>query len=121
MGCLEKVLGTLLGLLFIASGIYFIIHPEEGDFNFSRTDCIFIIANGGFWTLLNLVTSYESFESWFNQLFQSPITTMIGKWLILALFSWGITWVAVGLICGFDTYSFWTFAKDNVEAVSLLS
>lgn len=108
MGCLEKILGTLLGLFFAGSGVYFLV---DGTSAYSIADCIFMIANGALWIVMNFGTNYEDFESDFWQIFQSPVTTLIGKWIILAIISTLVTYIGVGLIMGFDSFEFWAIAS----------
>lgn len=103
MGCLEKIFGTLLGLFSCFTGIYLLFFDTSSDF--STADCVLVIVSSLLWTIMNYCTDYEDYESEFNQLFQSPITTLIGKWIILMLIIGVISWVGVGLLMGFSNYS----------------
>ena len=97
MGCLDKVIGTILGLLAVAAGIYGMV---TGACN--TAILTFFIIGGGLFTLLNLFIGYEAFETFEDIMFGSPIGVILGKWFILALISGGIAYVAAGIIFGFD-------------------
>jgi len=85
MGCFEKVLGSLLGLFFVVVGIYGKIHGE-----YELSQCLCFVISGGVFTLLNLATGYESFQSFWESIFQSAFAAVIGKWAVLAAISFGI-------------------------------
>lgn len=97
MGCLEKFLGSLLGLFFVVLGIIGMIHGE-----YETSQGVFLIISGGSFTLLNLVTSYESFQSLWESIFQSVFGAVLGKWAVLAAISLGIGFGICALIYGAD-------------------
>lgn len=98
MGCLEKVIGSLWGLFFVISGIWGLV---VGSYDGAQCCCFTI--SGGLFALLNLMTSYEDFESLWESIFQSPITSILGKWVVLGIISFGIGFLISGIIFGWDS------------------
>lgn len=120
MGCFEKIFGTFLGLLIIALGVYFIINPEP---QYSTADNWFFIVGGAIWIVMNLCTNYEDFESEFWQIFQSPVSIITGKWIILSIASSIVSYFLVGFFFGFDSYQLWSFSSffgTDAEEISCL-
>ena len=99
MGCLEKVIGTILGLLCIAAGIWNLMNGGIG-LN-TAVSWLFIIA-GVLFSFLNAITSYEMFQSVIESITDSAFGGLLSKWFMLALISFGIAYVACGLIFGFS-------------------
>jgi len=95
MGCFEKVLGSLLGLFFVVCGVVGLI---KGSYETAQG--VFFIISGGAFTLLNLMTSFENFQSFWESIFQSVFSAVIGKWAVLAAISFGIGYVVCLLIYG---------------------
>lgn len=99
MGCLEKVIGTILGLLCVAAGIWCLMN--EGSGVNTAVSWWFIIA-GALFSFLNAITSYEMFQSVIESITDSAFGGILSKWFMLALVSFGIAYVACGLIFGFS-------------------
>lgn len=95
MGCLEKIIGSLLGLFFVVAGVWGLV---EGSYNGAQCCCFTI--SGGLFALLNWMTNYEDFESLWESFFQSPITAILGKWAVLGIISFGIGFLISGVIFG---------------------
>jgi len=95
MGCFEKVLGSLLGLGVVVLGIV-------GCCSHSKAQGWCLIISGIIFTLLNAISSYRDFQSFWDSIFQSAFSALLGKWIILGLISFGIAYVLCGLIFGFD-------------------
>lgn len=64
MGCLEKIVGSLLGLFFVVAGVWGLV---EGSYNGAQCCCFTI--SGGLFALLNWMTNYEDFESLWESFF----------------------------------------------------
>ncbi len=79
MGCFEKVLGSLLGLFLVVCGVYGMITGA-----YVQAQGVFFIIIGGAFTLLNLITNAEDFQSFWESIFQSVFAAVIGKWAVLA-------------------------------------
>ena len=97
MGCFEKCLGSLLGLFFVVVGIW---GMAKGAYETAQG--VFFIISGGVFTLLNLFTSFEFFQSFWESIFQSAFMGVIGKWAVLAAISFGIGFGLCAMFFGFD-------------------
>lgn len=73
----------------------------EGSYNGAQCCCFTI--SGGLFALLNWMTNYEDFESLWESFFQSPITSILGKWAVLGIISFGIGFLISGVIFGWDS------------------
>ena len=87
----------MLGLFFVVVGI---IGKVKGVYELPQ--CLCFVISGGVFTLLNLATGYESFQSFWESIFQSAIAAVIGKWAVLAAISFGIGFGVCAIIFGID-------------------
>lgn len=95
MGCFEKVIGSILGLIVAFVGIV-------GFFNsgsLSSYASWFFLIQGLTFTGLNLILDFDNFMSFENLFTQSDFGGVISKWCILAIISCIVAWIVPSLWC----------------------